>query len=42
MAFSFLKAIGETLWLFCIFEAEGVKKGDLKHGHFKESKELVK
>jgi hypothetical protein len=41
MAFLFLKAIGETLWLFYIFEAEGTKKGDFRDGHFKESKELT-
>jgi hypothetical protein len=28
MAFSLLKAIGEALWLFYIFKAEGIKKGD--------------
>jgi hypothetical protein len=27
---------------FYIFETEGIKKGDFRDGHFKESKELFK
>jgi hypothetical protein len=42
MAFSFLRAIGVTLWLFYFLEVEGIKKGDFRHGHFKESEGRIK
>jgi hypothetical protein len=41
MAYSFLKAIGATLWLFYFLEVGGIKKGDFRHGYFEESEERI-